>query len=519
MIATEDGNILVMGNESGTNGMWVARLILTGSSAIALDVAGFNPDAIGAIAGIFKYAGAGTSAHVYYSMAARYDGRLSIVGYELTGPTVTPYMIRVYNNPFESEESQTTNSQPIGTNDFTLGLADANEVPFFALSGTEADTGYQYQVARAVALQDDNTYVVALDGQNLADSMHSRVFLNLFNIDGTLDLGFNSTGQIDGTPLSSGSPVYPNMYVNDMITFSLGGVNKAIVAGYVASGAPLNVTNSLLVQYNLTTPGIDSLFGGYDEDPTGVARSDAQTVNVLGRQNSGRIVAAGLDQSGNGLLLGYTAAGKIDKSFGMDGNLTQGSTGIYSQVIDSNDNIVIAYNDGSNNVAVARILADGSGLDTTFGIDENGVIDIEDRIIGMSGNTNLRIALDQCGKIVVITTTGTNIVIRRYTTDGHIDATLTVAFASVGDISTFTISKLLVDADGKSIVVGTATYESGTDKIVVLRAKHNLTGLDCTFNHDGTPGYLAYNDTVSQQTHDAMIHPNGTIGVVGSQIS
>jgi len=505
LIATADGKVLVSGQQSSSNDMWVVRVTAAG----AADTTFGGGDGIMT----FSLDQAGTvTARALQAIAIYGNGSISMVGAETNSadtPTVTPFLSRAYNEPYTTQILQAPNSKIIGTSDLTFGLATTNEITFFALSATESDTSAQLQIARALAFQDDHSYVVALDGQSTADT-ESRVFLNMFDVDGTLDVNFSTDGQAEVTH------TYEQEYVNDMITFTTpGGVNKAILAGY-ATNTTLSVTNSLLMQYNLSTPGLDSSFGGFDRDSSGVAFGDGQKAQVVGRQSSGRIIAGGLDQSGNGLLLGYTSAGKLDASFATDGYMTQGSNGIYSQVIDGQDRIVIAYNDGSNNVAVARILADGSGLDSSFGTA--GVVSVGNSIAGVSGNTNLRIAMDASGNIFVAAVIGAGVTIKKYPTAGtSVTATLTLSAANLGTPTAVVLARLLIDENGKAIVVASSTYAAGTDKIMEIRALADLSALDSTFNPNDTAGYLAYNNGVSESIQDAAVHPDGRIIVVGSQ--
>ena len=501
LIATADGKVLLSGHQSSNNDMWVVRVTAAG----AADTAFGGGDGIMT----FTFDVAGTvTARALQAIAMYGSGEISMVGAETNSadsPTVTPFLARAYNEPYTTQILEAPNSKVIGTSDLTFGLAGANEVTFFALPGTDAN---DVQVARAIAFQDDHSYVVALDGYSAGGS-DSRVFLNMFDVDGTLDLNFDTDGQAEI------ANTYEQEYVNDMITFTTpGGVNKAILAGY-ATNTTLSATNSLLMQYNLSTPGLDSSFGGFDRDASGVAFGDGQKAQVVGRQSSGRIIAGGLDQSGNGLLLGYTSAGKLDASFATDGYITQGSNGIYSQVIDTQDRIVIAYNDGSNNVAVARILADGSGLDQTFGT--SGVVAVGDMIAGISGNTNLRVAIDASGNIFVAAVVGAGCTIKKYPTAGtSVTATLTITAANLGTITALVLARLLIDENGKAIVIGSSTL-AGADSIMEIRALADLSALDSTFNPNGTPGYLAYNNGTDESIQDAAIHPDGRIIVVGSQ--
>lgn len=497
-IATLDGDVIAIGTQSGSNPMWVARLQLTGISAIALDTA-FNPT--GTTPGLMTYSGAGTSNHSYSACSVRPDGRLLIVGREDTNPA----LIRVYNNPYVVEGAQSPNAKSIGTNDLTFGLTGANGISFFAFAGTNSSQG---QIAQAITLQDDNNVVIALDGQ-VTGSTDNCMFLNMFDVDGLPNSNFGIAGKVQ-LPHN-----YQHEHVQDLLTFTSAGVTKAIVVGY-ATNATLNISGSLIMQYNLSTQAVDSAFGGLNGNATGVAFGDGMQANVVSRQAMGRIIVSGTGLHGNDVLLGYTPAGSLDQTFGLGGCMTRGTNPIYTHVIDSINRIVIAYNDGTNKVAVARILANGSGLDTTFGT--NGLV--TSMISGISGNSNMRVAIDSNGKIIVaaVNNSGTNYVINRYLPTGVLDVSLTITSANLGGITSLTIAKLLVDTNGKITVVG---YDANTtqNKVVIVRTTSTLSGLDTTFNTLQTSGYNKYAiaSGVTQTANDAIIHPDGRILIVGSQ--
>ncbi len=496
-VATQDGNVIVVGTQSGANPMWAARLILSGSSAINLDTT-FSP--AGTIPGVMTFAGAGTTSHTYNACAVRLDGRLEFVGREDVNPT----LIRAYNNPYIVEIIQSPNAKPIGSNDLTLGLTNSAGLTYFGITGTVA----QGQIAQAIGLQDNNNILIALDGQDTSNS-DSRIFLNMFDVDGLLNQSFGTGGKVE-LPHN-----YQYEHVRDVFNFTTAGVNKTILIGY-ATNATLNISGSLVMQYNLSSQTMDSGFGGLNGNATGQAFGDGLQANVVGRQSTGRIIVGGQGLNGNDLLLGYTPSGALDQSFGLGGYMTRGTNPLYAHVIDTINRIIIVYNDGANNVAVARVLANGSGLDTTFGT--NGLV--TSIISGISGNSNMCVALDGNGKIIVaaVNNSGTNCVINRYLATGILDVSLTITSANLGVLTSFTLAKLLVGADGKVSIVG-SDANTTQNNMVIARTTTTLSGLDTTFNTAQTPGYIKYRvaSGATQIATDAMIHPDGRILVVGSE--
>lgn len=535
LVAKTSGKVLLGGYQSGNNPMWVTQITTTG----VLDSSYGNGIFPGVL--LFDVSGSAQTSRVLQGLSVRYDGELSEVGYELALGIKTPYAARSYSSPYQQAIPIAPLAVPVGKIDQTLGKSGVpihivrmfqqfkkykkevfdvrnkkgglrsitvNGITFFASPDADAACN---QVAQAVAMQDVDTYVIALDGAT-ASGGQSKIFINEFDVNGAVDTSFNGTGQ------AQVPHYYENEYVRDMVTFTTpAGIHKAILAGY-ANNATLGKTNAVLWQYNLTSVGLDTSFGGFNGDPAGIVFGGGQQAHVVGQQSIGRIIVSGLDQSGNGLMRGYTSAGKLDTSFGArnSGFFSQGTTGIYTHAIDTQNRIVIAYNDGSNNVAVARILADGSGLDSSFGT--GGLV--TDKISGISGNSNMKVTLDSSNQVIVaaVTNSGVDTVLKRYTNAGIIDITLTVTSANLGGITSLTLARLLSNTNGNLVAVG---WDNTTnDQLIIFQTAPDLTSLDAGFNDTGTPGYLKYivSTGLSQVANDALIHPDGRIIVVGSEV-
>ena len=527
LVTTADGYVLVQGNDvnssSGASPTWVARLVSTTPGVLGgtyqLDIT-FNPAAIGGLAGVFKYtAGGGTTSpyHVYNAMTVNAIGVLGVLGYEQTGAsTYVPSLVQLYDDPYTTEEVQSPDSKPVGSNDLTLGVSptSAGNLGIIFYGSSLADATYG-QIARAIALQDDNNIVVAIDGGSTSGGT-SNIFIDMFDNDGILNPNFGSSGQ--ATVLTS----YQNQYVKDMVTFTpMANVHKAILAGYV-SDTTLGITGSLLLQYNLTTALLDSTFGGYDGNPSGVALGDAQKAFVVGQQSLGRVVVGGITQNNLGVLLGYTSSGKLDTSFGNDGyqSSNTGATGIYTHAIDSENRVLIAYNNAGT-VVVSRFLSDGSALDASFGTSGSVTTNITGLQTGV--NNNFKLVVDGSGNVIVAAVTGDGTTSATITVYSYVPAgTSTGATASftggtgfAGSASSlFTIGRLLVDVQGNVIIVA---YDSDPtpNQIVVTRLTSALA-LDATFNTNGWISY-AVDGGNTQMVTDALIHPDGRILVVGSE--
>ena len=127
VIASADGNILLSAWLSDEGDMWVARI----TSAGLLDATGFNANlAYGNVAGFmqFSFDNAATVRNLN-SIAIYPDGTISMVGTE-TGSSITAFMSRAYNTPDTTQESICLTSQPVGTNDTTLGIQTPQQMHF-----------------------------------------------------------------------------------------------------------------------------------------------------------------------------------------------------------------------------------------------------------------------------------------------------------------------------------------------------------------------------------------------------
>lgn len=499
LMIDQDGAILLIGNQSEHNPMWVARLKAPLGGFLELDTT-FNPT--GVIPGIMTYVGYGTQIHGYYGAAIRPDGRIDIVGQEDTNPT----LMRMYNSPYVAQQLQSPQSKPVGSCDGTFGLNGQNGITYFA--GSQTATSAQLQMPKAVSLQDATNLLVALDGQ-LPGSTDNYMFMNMFDVSGLANQSFGAGGTVV-LPHN-----YQYEYINDMYTFSTADVCKAILVGYAQNKA-LGSCGALICQYNVTTQSADTSFGGLNANPVGVVFGDAMQAHVVHRQSNGRIIVAGTGFDGKDILIGYTSNGLLDQTFGLGGFISRGAFPLYACAIDCSDRLVIAYNDSYNNVIVARLLADGSGLDTSFGQDGLVVSMIHNSI----DNSNIRLMIDMQGNIIVAAVTDGRscFVIHRYDIQGNLDATLTITSDDLGGINSLVLTKLLVDVLGKTILVG---YDASSDQnqIIMVRATADLSQLDQNFNTLQTPGYIKYAIAggLIQAATDATIHPDGRIVVVGAQ--
>ena len=527
-IATSDGKILLAGYEldDNQNLMWVAQ-VTTLEGSYLLDPT-FNPSgAYGDIAGImeFGFQEAATDRNLT-SIAMYPNGQISILGTE-TYESQLGFVSRAYDALGITQEIICQNSKSVGTNDLTFGVLNppASGIEFLAITRSSSLSG---QAAQAIALQNDATILVAINGQVDPEESDapSAIFLNVFGIDGLLNTDFHG-GFAPGQAIVVDS--YQDQYVRDMVAFTTtDGIDKALLTGYVTNAA-LGSNNLLLAQYllNPTSPGLDQSFGGYNGDPFGIVLATGSSQGfTLGRQSMGRIITCGFDPGNSlGIIQGYTATGLLDESFGVGGYVTQGSTGIYVSCIDSLDRILVAYNDGSGNLVLARILADGSGLDQTFGTDGTFFIPYNDEAAApLSSNDSFRIVLNQDEEIYVVAVllNGTVIAVNQIDPNaqsGIINSSSFYAANFGGTLDNFQIGALLINQDHHLVIAGADTGSILVIQIMQVGPTHeSYLILDPEFNTAETPGYIRYNindETQLNTITNGLIHPDGRYLIVG----
>ena len=522
-IATSDGKILVAGSQEN-NAMWVAQ-ITSDAGQYILDPT-FNANLTsGDIAGIMQFSfDQSATASNLNSIAIYPGGDITMVGIQTDG-TVNPFLSRAYDAIDITEQAICQNSKPIGTNDLTFGVLNppVQGFEFLAITRNPALSG---QTAQAIALQNDQTILVAIDGQlDPQDPQEpSLIFLNVFTTQGQLDEKFEG-GFAPGQAIVLDS--YQDQYVRDMIAIKTNdGVDKAVVTGYVTNAA-LSSNNLLLLQYLVTpqSPGLDESFGGYNGDPLGIVIGVGQSQgHTVGQQSTGRLIVCGYNPEAQlGLIQGYTQSGLLDETFGNGGYITQGSTGVFVSLIDSLDRIVIAYSDELGNLIVSRILADGSGLDTTFGIEGILFIGFNDEgFAPLSSNNSFKIVLDSDENLYVVAVllNGTIIAVDKFDPNG-IDCTASSSFDNSyfgGTLDNFSIGKLLINQDNHLVICGADATSILLIQIVQDNPDHlDFLWFDERFNAQDTPGYIRYNITdITQSTiTDAVIHPDGRYILTG----
>ncbi len=496
IVSIENEEILVCGYKGSAEDMWVASITSLGEEDWD-----FNPD--GDHPGILEFSvdQFDQDARVVQGMAIRYDGRISVVFYETLEGVSISYLGRIYNEPFEEGLEQAPNSENVGTYNTGFGLNFDNSISFYATSDADET---ENQIAQAVTLQGNNRIVVALDGQTTEDTT-SRVFINKFTIDGLLDVAFNETGQVE-IPHE-----YNNEYVRDAYAFMTPeGINKILLAGYAYNNT-LGVLTSWLMQYDLDNITPDSSFGGFDNDATGTTSGDIQELYTIALQSSGNIIASGLYFDDSGAIVSYTSSGKLDTNFGSSGIYfhSDAQDGIFSHVVDAKNRIVFGYVDDQGVVVLARLLADGSGLDSSF----NSVGIATDEIINISDSEHVRVAVNSDNEVYVAAVQDDSIYVAYYGESGGLGSSAQIA---IPDIEDLTIARLIIDLEGNITIFVSDNNETNGDDYIIVQLSSDLS-LNTEFNGQGYIKYKVNSAAERRQARDGVLHNDGRFIGVGSE--
>lgn len=207
---------------------------------------------------------------------------------------------------------------------------------------------------KSVVVQSNGKIVVAGDG-------FGDIELVRYNVDGSLDVSFDSDGKVvtDVGFNDSGNAV------------ALQNDGKIVVAG--TTGTP--TTDFAIVRYS-TDGSLDPSFGTGGIVTTSIGRNDDAKSVVI--QSDGKIVVAGTSDS-DFVVVRYTSSGVLDSGFGTGGKLT---TDIGSSTNDSansvaiqSDGAIVVAGTSANDFAIVRYTSAGA-LDTGFGTGGKVTTDI-----------------------------------------------------------------------------------------------------------------------------------------------
>lgn len=333
---------------------------------------------------------------------------------------------------------------------------------------------------------------------------------------GDLDTTFSGDGKVVETALASS-------FANAVAIQANG---KIVVAGSLGG-------DFLVARYNANGT-LDTTFSEDGIAVTDFGGGGTDSALAIAIQSDGRIVVAGNAGLANNARVGvarYNVNGTLDGTFSGDGLFTMdfvGSAGGAAQAlaIQGDGKIVIVGSSGSD-FAIARLNSNGT-LDTTFG--GTGLV-TKDFGSGNDGATAVAILPD--GRIVVAgstTVAGRGVFAWDYfssagvpqfvgpTTDSTgapINGARHTSFGGGVDASPTSIA---IQADGKVVLVGDATFTSGipgaVDRFMAI-ARYNADGtMDTTFSGDGIRG-VDFGDGVFSFASGVALQADGRIVVVG----
>lgn len=361
----------------------------------------------------------------------------------------------------------------------------------------------------AIAIQADGNIVVAGDrfGGPLRGFSAAR-----FNSDGSMDASFGGNGRV---VTDMGTTIYR------ATSIAVQADGKIIVGGNIFTGES---TDFALIRY--TADGsLDTSFDGDGRVTTSVGTgSDFDTLNGLGLQSDGKIIATGSSDS-EFALVRYNTNGSLDTTFDGDGKVKTGvgTSSVANTVMPQADDKILAGGTadvgGISVFAVVRYNTDGS-LDTSF--DDDGRVTTQ---VGNRSGYIQDLAIQPDAKIVVAgysseTLNDTSFAAARYNPNGSLDTSFDNDGKVVTNFENNSASlALLLQSDGKIVTTGsTGESVSGVGYYKFALARYNPNGsLDSGFDGDGkVVSGIGFWYSTAKAT---AIQPDGKIVVVGDSFN
>lgn len=382
--------------------------------------------------------------------------------------------------------------------DFALARYNANGTLDSTFSGDGLQTnnfGVQSSQARSVILQNDGKIVVA-------GKTNNGFMLVRYNNDGSIDNSFLNEERHAGA--------------NDVFTpvsVLLQKDGKILVSG---SNLNLNSFQNSIAVYRYNTGGsLDTTFG--EEGNSVTSFGGSVNISAAAIQKDGKIVVAGNFSNRptpdvNLAFARYSADGKPDSTFGVNGKLTASVAGlsITAMVLQKDEKILLA---GSGFV-ISRFNSKGS-IDSTFSGDG-----IQTTELSSSYTSASALAVEKNGKILLAGESSSqpgsiaNYVLIRYNIDGSADTTFGTKGIVQGYLKQgYTVYKsTAVQNDGKVVAAG---YTWNGEKFIFAVSRYRLNGApDSSFSGDGTKTTSFGND--DDMANSVAIQADGKIVVAGS---
>lgn len=242
----------------------------------------------------------------------------------------------------------------------STGIVDTT----FAVGSDNIAIVAEYSWYPKVAVLADNSIAISFNHEN--EDGNDAFAVAKLTSSGVLDSNFDADGIKE--------IVIPDSYSSEVNDILVSG-NNIVITGTVEI---IDADNTVFIAKLSGTTGADTVTMTPAQNGDVWSSIDFDVAsNAIGKQSDGKIIVAGT-ADGDGIILArYNTDGTLDITFGTNGKAAFTFMDEAQDIaIDSNDKIVV-LNDGD--IEVARVLADGSALDTTFG---------EDGIATINGSTD-----------------------------------------------------------------------------------------------------------------------------------
>jgi len=328
---------------------------------------------------------------------------------------------------------------------YTLNRLNPNgaiDNTFTAINLTSTSGGF-FSAPGKISVQPDGKILAAIN--NSSGASGSSGFIRRYNADGSIDSTFESPS------LTNSAGSFVGTRINDFDVQADGGL---IIAGRFTTVNGVSRLNAVKL---MSVGNVDLSFNNS-------ISGEVVKVKIL---PDGKVLLATSSR-----IFRLNADGSLDNSFVSPTNITL----IYNFILDSAGRIVLYALFSENGVPVNKFvrLNLNGGIESSF--EPN---------FGVVGSTTA-IAAQPDGKIVFagdfLRVNGVpSVSIARVNSDGSLDPTFNVGTGVNGNLSNGSVSKILIQADGKILLAGTIFSYNGTPRLGLVRL--NADGsLDANFN-------------------------------------
>jgi uncharacterized delta-60 repeat protein len=360
---------------------------------------------------------------------------------------------------------------------------------------------------------------------------------------GALDSSFDGDGK--ETVSFSGGPGNGDFATS----LAIDGSNRIVVAGCAGPGNG----DFAVARLSGTDGSPDTTFDSDGKQivstpPSGQTLGSQDQAYAVAVQADNAIVLGGIEYTNGGkwVLTRVDSTGTVDSSFGTNGFVitdwsSDASVGdqVNGVFIDETNGKIIAAGSGNQNFAAARYSKTDGSLDTAFGPNTTGKVEVDVVSPVASSETATGVAVQPDGKIVVVGPTDAGPTVQskgdqefgvaRYNPDGTLDAgfgvggsdgngRLTTNFGTNpnGTGTNDSPAGVALQSDGKIVVVGT-TDPPGSDQGDIALARYESDGtLDPTFG--GGDGLVTTDLGGVNGDNGSAVAVEGTPGTTGFRI-